>query len=387
MDGVLINSEPVHYRVWKKALETRGIDLDYETYKPCIGSTNRFLLNILHDNYGVDLEDEELAEEVQRLKKTMMEQEGFPVIPGVQDLLKRLKKFGYRMAIASSSPEEYIRQVVKSLRVETCFDYLMSGESVKNSKPDPDIFLETAKHLGLQPEECLVIEDSKNGCRAAEAAGMTCVAYYNPDSGMQDLSTAAMVIEGYEEIDGNFLDKVYCHDHHLPATVCETARLIIREIAEEELPCMVALSNQNSDPYVTEGEEKPLEEEIANFPNYRKYMYEMCDMGFWAIVEKKTGKMIGRIGIEPKMWNGRNSVVELGYLIDSDYRRQGYALEACRAVLEEAEKRGARHLYCRIHSANLPSVNLARKLGFEKIDYHLEEEGNDINVYRYICNQ
>ena len=73
---------------------------------------------------------------------------------------------------------------------------------------------------------------------------------------------------------------------------------------------MVALSNQNSDPYVTEGEEKPLEEEIANFPNYRKYMYEMCDMGFWAIVEKKTGKMIGRIGIEPKMWNGRNSVVE-----------------------------------------------------------------------------
>ena len=91
--------------------------------------------------------------------------------------------------------------------------------------------------------------------------------------------------------------------------------------------------------------------------------------------------------MEPKRWNGRNSVVELGYLIDSDYRRQGYALEACRAVLGEAEKRGARNLYCRIHSANLPSVNLARKLGFEKINYHLEEEGNDINVYRYICNQ
>ena len=64
---------------------------------------------------------------------------------------------------------------------------------------------------------------------------------------------------------------------------------------------MVALSNQNSDPYVTEGEEKPLEEEIANFPNYRKYMYEMCDMGFWAIVEnrhyKKDGLWISTSGM------------------------------------------------------------------------------------------
>ena len=93
----------------------------------------------------------------------------------------------------------------------------MSGEQVKNPKPAPDVFLETAKQMGLDPEECLILEDSANGCRAAKAAGIVCIAYFNPDSGKQDLSSADMVIEGYEEIDTAFLEKVYCHGRHLPA--------------------------------------------------------------------------------------------------------------------------------------------------------------------------
>ena len=102
MDGVLINSEPVHYRVWKQALAARGIELDYEIYKPCIGSTNGFLMDILHDNYGISREDRELVKSMQQIKEKVIEEEGFPMIEGVPELLKRLKDRGYRLAIASS---------------------------------------------------------------------------------------------------------------------------------------------------------------------------------------------------------------------------------------------------------------------------------------------
>ena len=67
MDGVLINSEPVHYRIWKEALLTRGIELDYEVYKPCIGSTLGFLMNLLHETYGIDREDKALVDTMKKI--------------------------------------------------------------------------------------------------------------------------------------------------------------------------------------------------------------------------------------------------------------------------------------------------------------------------------
>ena len=386
MDGVLINSEPVHYRVWKQALAARGIELDHEIYKPCIGSTNGFLMDILHDNYGISRDDKELVETMEQIKKKVIAEEGFPIIKGVPQLLGRLKDSGYRLAIASSSPPAYIRQVVTSLGIDGYFELLVSGEQVKNPKPAPDVFLEAARQMKLDPEECLIIEDSSNGCRAAKAAGMVCCAYFNPDSGKQDLSPADVVIEGYEEIDGAFLEKVYCHGRHLPALVCETKRLRIREMTEQDIPKMMEITSQGT-PDTAEGMAKSLEEELEAFPSYRKYMYEMCDMGYWVLEEKESGMIVGRAGVEPKIWNHNSSVVELGYLIDEKHRGKGFAYEACRGILEEAKRRGAVYLYCRIRSANLASKKLARKLGFSKIDYRLEDDSEDMEVYRYTCSE
>ena len=160
-----------------------------------------------------------------------------------------------------------------SLGIDGYFDILVSGEQVKNPKPAPDVFLEAASRMGLTAKECLILEDSGNGCRAAKAAGIVCVAYFNPDSGKQDLSPADMVIEGYEEIDGSFLEKVYCHGRHLPAVVCETERLRIREMSEQDIPKMMEITSQGT-PDTAEGMAKSLEEELEAFPSYRKYMYE-----------------------------------------------------------------------------------------------------------------
>ena len=174
MDGVLINSEPFHYQVWKEALKKRGITLDYEIYKPCIGSTVQVLMQILHEHYGVDEKDDSLPLEVKSLKQEMIEKQGYPpLIPYVKDMLERFHEAGYQMAVASSSPQAYIENVTSYWGISPYFQVLVSGEHVEHPKPAPDIFLKTADILGLLPEECLVIEDSENGCRAAKAAGMT----------------------------------------------------------------------------------------------------------------------------------------------------------------------------------------------------------------------
>lgn len=216
---------------------------------------------------------------------------------------------------------------------------------------------------------------------------MTCMAFYNPDSGKQDLGLAAVIVEGFEEIDKNFVEKIYCHSHHIPALVCETPRLFIREMKKEDIPHLMEICAQETSRDACEGVAKPLSEELEDFEAYRTYMYEMCDMGYWCIIKKDTGEIIGRAGVEPKFWNHNKSVVELGYIIDENFRGQGFAYEACKAILKVAYERGAVYLYCRIKEGNMPSLNLAKKLGFEKIDYHLQEDSDDMEVWRYACRE
>lgn len=387
MDGVLINSEPFHYQVWKEALKKRGINLDYEIYKPCIGSTVQVLMQILHEHYGVDEKDDSLSLEVKNLKQEMIEKQGYPpLIPYVKDMLERFHEAGYHMAVASSSPQEYIENVTSYWGISPYFQVLVSGEHVEHPKPAPDIFLKTADILGLLPEECLVIEDSENGCRAAKAAGMTCMAYYNPDSGKQNLQTASVVVEGFEEIDAIFANKVYCHHHHLPALVCETERLLIKEMEERDIPRLMEICTQETSRDACEGIAKPLTEELEGFVDYRTYMYELCDMGYWCVIKKDTGEIIGRAGIEPKYWDNRKTVVELGYVIDENFRHQGFAYEACKAILQVAGERGAVYVHCRIKKDNQPSRQLARKLGFVKTDEHILQDSEDMEIWRYTCN-
>ena len=387
MDGVLINSEPFHYQVWKEALKKRGINLDYEIYKPCIGSTVQVLMQILHEHYGVDEKDDSLPLEVKNLKQEMIEKQGYPpLIPYVKDMLERFHEAGYQMAVASSSPQEYIENVTSYWGISPYFQVLVSGEHVEHPKPAPDIFLKTADILGLLPEECLVIEDSENGCRAAKAAGMTCMAYYNPDSGKQNLQTASVVVEGFEEIDAIFANKVYCHHHHLPALVCETERLLIKEMEERDIPRLMEICAQETSRDACEGIAKPLTEELEGFVDYRTYMYELCDMGYWCVIKKDTGEIIGRAGIEPKYWDNRKTVVEMGYVIDENFRHQGFAYEACKAILQVAGERGAVYLHCRIKKDNQPSRQLARKLGFVKTDEHILQDREDMEIWRYTCN-
>jgi beta-phosphoglucomutase-like phosphatase (HAD superfamily) len=97
------------------------------------------------------------------------------------------------------------------------FDRVISGGSVKNGKPAPDIFLKAAGLLGVEPADCVVIEDSRNGVIAAKSAGMKCVGYKNPNSGVQDLSCSDLVVDDMRKIDYNLLVSLSGGEYSGPA--------------------------------------------------------------------------------------------------------------------------------------------------------------------------
>jgi len=195
MDGVLIDTEPLHYRVWKQVFEEQGLTIDFEHYKGCIGSTAGRLFELMWEHYGRNFSsDPAIPARFRTVKTGIIEAEGLPVMPGAVECVRALKAAGYRLAVASSSPQDYIEDCMKRLGIDDCFERLFSAERVGRPKPAPDVFLETAKHLGVRPGDCIVVEDSHNGSRAAAAAGMCCIGLQNPHSGEQDLSAADWIV-------------------------------------------------------------------------------------------------------------------------------------------------------------------------------------------------
>ena len=132
MDGVLINTEPLHYRCWKEILkEKNGIDLDYEVYLPCIGSTRGFFMDLINENYGPVFDDVDKMNALMKEKKAQItEAEGFPEMPGVENALKQLKEMGYKLAVASSSPESEIMDAMTRLGLMPYFDSITRFNSL-----------------------------------------------------------------------------------------------------------------------------------------------------------------------------------------------------------------------------------------------------------------
>lgn len=218
MDGVLVDSEPVHFKANQITLEKLcGVHLDYEYYRHFIGSTIRAMWQEMHDDFGITQYTwEELLEENDKILEELLEKQGYPSVKGAAELVKRLKKDGYLLAVASSSKMEKIISNITNLGIRECFDALVSGMELQRPKPAPDIFLQAAKLLGVEPHECLVVEDSCNGIRGAAAAGMASLGFLNSNSGNQDLSQADYLCEDFDGVEEDFLRMVYAHHFHEP---------------------------------------------------------------------------------------------------------------------------------------------------------------------------
>ena len=222
MDGVLVNTEPIHFWMYQAFFREQGIELNYDYYAPSIGSTTEHLRGMLMEKYGIDIRKPENWARIKEHEAAIIEKDGYGEIPGIRQMILDLRAHGVKLAVASSSYYDLIVKTTKAIGLYDYFDKIVSGADVAHPKPAPDVFLKAMEELGVQPEECVIVEDSCNGVRAAKAAGAACLGFYNPDSGNQDLSLADLVTEGFEEVDYTFVKRLHHRVHNLPVTIAQT---------------------------------------------------------------------------------------------------------------------------------------------------------------------
>ena len=363
MDGVLIDSEPMHARAAKNVIEHYGISIDINYFYNFIGSTTRFMMETIISEFHINTTIEELLFAAEEEKKRLTIEEGYIEVPGVCSFIADLSKHGIKLAVASSSNPEEIEKTVTALNIRPYFDKLVSGCTVACPKPAPDVFLKAVQELHANIEECMIIEDSTNGLLAAKAANIPAIGFLNPNSGKQDLSTACMVIEGFEELDYKFLSNVYNRVYHIPATIAQTKRLTIRELTIEDMKSIYEIcQHKEVIKYIEPCDSLP--SEIEKQKAYIENIYHFYGYGIWGIFETASNQCIGKCGIEYKMIDGQ-SEFELSYLLDYHYWGKGYALESIKAVLDYAEKQiKAEKMIAIIDQENIRSIHLIEHFGF-----------------------
>ncbi|HEY3381517.1 MAG TPA: HAD family phosphatase [Vicinamibacterales bacterium] len=199
MDGVLVDSEPVHLEAVRCLLADHGVDYPLQHEENFYGCTDREVFRILKARYGLAASEGDLARAwIDRVVALLPGRLG--PMTGVPDVLRTLRQKGIRLALASSSAPAIIATTLDQLGLKASFELIVSGHDVACGKPAPDIFLEAARRLGLAPADCLVIEDSFNGLCAASAAGMPCVVVPCGSTAGQDFSGATIRLRTLEEL-------------------------------------------------------------------------------------------------------------------------------------------------------------------------------------------
>ena len=373
MDGVIIDSEPLHLLSTQRTLSAYGIDLPIDYLNQFVGSTTVSMFETIISDYQLSLDVDELIELDSKNCKEIYKEKGMTPVDGVQELIRDLYQHGIKLAVASSSPLKRIETVTKKFGIQKYFTKLISGTTVTNPKPAPDIFLETLKQLGVNKKEAVIIEDSKNGTLAAKAAGIPCIGFINPNSGNQDLYAANVATDSLYALNYKYISDILNRANGIPLVIKETKRLIIRELSVEDVPHLYKIyQNKEVHQYIEKLDEY-LKIEIEKQEAYIKNVYSFYGYGLWGVFEKGTNTLIGRCGIQNQLID-KKPEIEISYLLDRNHWGCGYAIECCRAVLDyAANELNMDRIVAAIAKENLRSINVVKKLGMHKekeIYYH-----------------
>lgn len=191
MDGVLVDSEPLHTRAITLVLGEYGLAWDEEESRDFIGVTDLETFTALKARHGLPGDPSAMASRWAECAARLVRRHACP-LPGVPAVPLALRARGYRLALASSSRAALIAATLEAIGVGALFEVVVSAATVGRGKPAPDVFLEAARQLGVPPARCLVIEDSHNGVAAARAAGMRCVAIPCETTRHQDFGHATV---------------------------------------------------------------------------------------------------------------------------------------------------------------------------------------------------
>ncbi|WP_347053689.1 HAD family hydrolase [Flavobacterium olei] len=202
MDGVIVDTEPVHRYAYYLQFSELNIEVPEEMYTSFTGFSTRNTFQTLKSHFpSVEQEVEDLIQRKRNIFNDAFDtKEDLFLLDGVEDLIKDLYHNGIQLILASSASKVTIQRVFTRFSLHPYFTDIVSGEDFPQSKPDPAIFIHAASLSKAPKEECIIIEDSTNGIKAAKAAGIYCVGYKSEHSNLQDLSQADLVIDHFKEL-------------------------------------------------------------------------------------------------------------------------------------------------------------------------------------------
>lgn len=206
MDGVLVDTEPLHRKAYFKTFNDLGIDVSEELYSSFTGASTKRVCNTLIEKFDLSLTHEEITVKKRAFFKDYFYNDAdFDLIVGVRNLIENYYQNDIKLIVASSASMTTINMVFDKFGLEKYFQGKISGADLKESKPHPEIFLLAAKMAEESPENCMVIEDSTNGILASHRAGIYCAAYKSANTHQQDYSLANVVVSDYSEL---YLEKI-----------------------------------------------------------------------------------------------------------------------------------------------------------------------------------
>lgn len=178
MDGTLVDTEPIHTAIERRQFRLNNLDISEEEHQKYLGTASDVMWREIAERHNLAKSADQLVEENEmECMRYFSELKEIPVMPGLPEALKEFYEAGIPMSVASSSTPEIIDLILVKTDMKKYFGAIVSAQEAGKSKPEPDVFLLAAKQLGVEPTNCLVVEDSKNGIKAALSAGMKCIAY------------------------------------------------------------------------------------------------------------------------------------------------------------------------------------------------------------------
>lgn len=209
MDGVIVDTEPVHHYAYVQHFKQLNIEVSPEMYASFTGNSTKNIYERLKETYNLAQDVQTLVETKRNLFNDAFDsKEDLYLLDGVEDLIKDLYSNGMQLVLASSSANVTIERIFDRFNLHHYFTHKVSGEDFPKSKPHPAIFLKAAELAQTPVENCIVIEDSTNGIQAAKSANIYCVGYDSFHSKLQDYSKADRVITHFNELDFNTIKNI-----------------------------------------------------------------------------------------------------------------------------------------------------------------------------------
>lgn len=201
MDGVIVDTEPLHRKAYYKMFDDFGIDVSEELYSSFTGASTKKVCTALTEIFGLEETHEDLAQIKRHYFKHYFDTDpDFGLIPGVKNLIEDYHENGVKLILASSAHMNTINWVFEKFGLDKFFTGKISGADLQESKPHPEIFIVASEMANEPKENCLVIEDSTNGIEAAFSAEIFCVAYQSAHSRNQFYDKASLLVSDFEQI-------------------------------------------------------------------------------------------------------------------------------------------------------------------------------------------